>query len=97
VLLAFPRGRSSAALENGGRLRSRELSRGWVLSISDERRRRWRVQASLGLLKRPFTPCRVSVAGAARVTGRRYDRRTRVLRLTVRARRGRVTVRPCGV
>jgi sulfoquinovosidase len=96
VLLAFPRGRSSAALENGGRLRSRESSRGWTLSISDERRRRWRVQASLGLLKRRFTPCRVSVAGGARVTGRRYDRRTRVLQLTLRARHARVTVRPCG-
>ena len=95
VLLAFPRGRSSARLEDGGRLSSREAAAGWVLGIAGERRRRWRIEASLALLTRPFRPCRVSAEGDARLHGWRYDRRKRVMYLSVSARRGNLAVWPC--
>ncbi len=99
VLLAFPRGRSAAALEDGGGLGSRELDdgSGWRLSVNGARSRRWQIQASLGALKRPFRPCRVSAAGDARLGSWRYDARTRVLRATLRVRRGALSVRACRI
>jgi alpha-glucosidase len=95
VLLAFPRGRSSAQLEDGGSLRSRETSEGWRLTIASSRSRRWEIQASLGALRRPFRPCRVSARGG-RPAGWRYERRSRVLRVTLTGRRLALTVRACG-
>jgi alpha-glucosidase (family GH31 glycosyl hydrolase) len=95
VLLAFPRGRSAARLEDGGRLRSRELKgRGWELRLGGEPRR-WQIQASLRQLERPFRPCSVTTENGARVMGWRYDASTRVLRVTVGAGRGLLSVRPC--
>ncbi len=94
VLLAFPRGRSSARLEDGGRLHSREARRAWTLTVDSRRTRRWSVQASLATLERPFRPCRVSAVGG-RLAGWSYDRRTRVLRATLTTRRGRLLVRGC--
>jgi sulfoquinovosidase len=94
VLLAFPRGRSSARLEDGGSLRSAELRGAWGLAISSSRSRRWEIQASLGTLHRPFRPCRVSARGG-RLVRWRYDSRTRVLRATLRGRRATLDVRAC--
>jgi alpha-glucosidase (family GH31 glycosyl hydrolase) len=94
VLLAFPRGRSSARLEDGGVLRSREGAGEWRLSLRSRRTRRWEVEASLATLRRPFRPCAVE-AGRARLRRWRFDRRTRVLRATVTARRGRLVARAC--
>jgi hypothetical protein len=93
-LIAFPRGRSAAALEDGGRLRSRERRGRWELSINSRTRRRWAIQASLATLRRPFRPCRVR-AGGARLHGWRFDRRSRVLRATLTTRRGRLAVTAC--
>jgi alpha-glucosidase (family GH31 glycosyl hydrolase) len=94
VLLAFPRGRSAARLEDGGSLRSRELGGAWKLRIASERRRRWQIQASLATLERPFRPCRVSAHGG-RLASWRYVRRTRVLHATLNARRAKLSVKGC--
>jgi alpha-glucosidase (family GH31 glycosyl hydrolase) len=94
VLLAFPRGRSSAALGNGGAVRSRERAGGWSLAIDSARRRRWTIAASLATLRRPLRPCAVEARGG-RLANWRFDRRTRVLRATFTTRRGRLHVRAC--
>ena len=94
VLVAFPRGRSRARLEDGGRLTSREAAGRWELSIRSSARRRWDIQASLTTLRRPFRPCSVSVRGG-RLARWRYDTASGVLRATVGTRRGRLTVRRC--
>jgi alpha-D-xyloside xylohydrolase len=94
VLLAFPRGRSSAR-HDGGSLRSRELERGWALSFRGSRRQRWTIEASLATLQRPFRPCAVAAAGG-RLANWSFDRRTRVLRATLTTRGGRLVARPCG-
>jgi sulfoquinovosidase len=94
VLLAFPRGRSSARLEDGGVLRSRESSGEWRLSIRSRRTRRWEIEASLATLRRPFRPCAVEVTGG-RLVRSRYGRGRRVLAAVVATRRGTLTVRAC--
>jgi alpha-glucosidase (family GH31 glycosyl hydrolase) len=94
VLLAFPRGRSSARLGDGGELRSRERRGGWELTIRSRKKRRWDVQASLATLERPFRPCRVEVRGG-RVPGWSFDGGRRVLRAAFTTRRGRLTVSGC--
>jgi hypothetical protein len=75
-------------------VRSTEGRSGWTLRVRDRRERRWRIQASLAALERPFRPCAVSGRGG-HLTSWRYDRVTKVLRATFRARAGRLTVRPC--
>ena len=65
VLLAFPRGRSSARLEDGGELRSDEGHGRWKLAIRSERRIRWALQASLRTLRTPFVPCLVAWTAVA--------------------------------
>ena len=94
VLLAFPRGRSSARLEDGGRLLSRERRGGWELSIESRRKRQWTIEASLAALRNPLRPCRLSARGG-RLGDWRYDERKRVLRATFTTRRGTVTARSC--
>ena len=96
VLLAFPRGRSAARLEHGGGLRSREESGRWKLGIRAERRTRWALQASLGTLRRPFTPC------SLRLDGRRlpasawsHNAATRVLRARFTTRAGELVASAC--
>lgn len=95
-LLAFPRGRSVARFNERERISSVERRRRWTLTVHGERTRRYALQASLGTLRRPFRPCRVRLAGRPLARTRwRYDRRTRVLRATVRVRRGTLDVRGC--
>jgi hypothetical protein len=63
------------------------------LTIRGARRRVYRLQASLAVLRRPLRPCSVSFRG--RRLPRRawtFDRRTRVLRASFRARRGTLRV-----
>jgi len=95
VLLAFPRGRSSARLGDGGELRSRVRRGRWELTIRSRRKRRWDVQASLATLERPFRPCSVEAQGG-RVQRWRYDRGSQVLRATFTTRRGTLTAAACG-
>jgi hypothetical protein len=94
VLLAFPRGRSSARLEDGGELRSRERRGRWELEVASKRSRRWTIEASLATLRRPLRPCRVSARGG-RLGGWRYHPDERVLRATLTARRGTLVARAC--
>jgi alpha-glucosidase (family GH31 glycosyl hydrolase) len=94
LLLAFPRGRSSARLEDGGVLRSRESRGQWRLAIRSRRARRWTIEASLATLKRPFRPCAVEASGG-RLVRWSFDRRARVLRAVVRTRRGSLVARAC--
>jgi alpha-glucosidase (family GH31 glycosyl hydrolase) len=94
VLLAFPRGRSSARLEDGGVLRSRELRGRWELEIRSARERRWTIEASLASLRRPLRPCRVEARGG-RLGGWRHDSGERVLRASFRTRRGTLVAHGC--
>jgi hypothetical protein len=92
-LLAFPRGKSFARLGDKGSLRSVETRGRWALKLRGARTRRYTIQASLATLRRPFTPCAVTVANK-RVRFR-YDRRKRVLRTQAKLRDGVVAVRAC--
>jgi alpha-glucosidase len=62
-LLAFPRGRSGGRFLTDGRLRSQETPQGWRLTISEKGGHRWRIQAALGGLRRPFRACAVTLNG----------------------------------
>jgi alpha-glucosidase (family GH31 glycosyl hydrolase) len=94
VLLAFPRGASSARLEDGGLMRSRERPGEWSLSIRSQRRRSWKIEAALGTLRRPLRVCAVSASGG-RVRAWRFGPRTKVLRARFATRRGRLVARSC--
>ena len=94
ALYAFPRGRSHAAL-GGGRAVSREGDGRWTLRLRGPGRR-YKLQASLGTLRRPLRPCAVTLAGEP--LSRRawsYDAERRVLRARFRARRATLAVRGC--
>jgi len=93
-LLAFPRGRSSGRLGERGRWNSAEGRRGWDLSLRGAGTRRYRLQASLGILRRPFAPRRVTVGGRPLARSAwRYSRQTRVLRADFRMGLGNLRVR----
>jgi hypothetical protein len=92
-LLAFPRGRSGAAMgARRERLRSAEGDHAWRLAIRGKRARLYRLQASLATLRRPFSPRSLTVAGRP-LRSWDYDRRTRVLRVSFRVRNGTLVVR----
>ena len=80
-LLAFPRGRSSARFYERERLISRERADGWALRVEGDRRRTYRLEASLATLRDPFVPCSLELDGR-RLAGRRwsFDPQARVLR-----------------
>jgi hypothetical protein len=94
VLLAFPRGRSSAALEDGGSLISRERPGSWSLTIRGKRRRTWTISASLATLERPFKPCALSATGG-KVKRWSYDPKTQVLHATFTVRHATLVARGC--
>ena len=94
VLLAFPRGRSRAAIGEGERLRSRAGKRRWTLSIHGKRTRSYRVRASLGSIRGRFVPGTVRVAGRELSRKRwSYDADEETLSFAARLRKGRVVVR----
>jgi alpha-glucosidase (family GH31 glycosyl hydrolase) len=96
VLLAFPRGDSSAALEDGGHLRSREGRRGWRLELHSGAERTWRLQASLRTLRRPFAPCSVRLDGRRLPRGSwSFDGASGVLTARFAARHGVLAAEPC--
>ena len=96
-LLAFPRGTSRARFNERETLRSKESRRRWTLTVAGERTRTYRLQASLATLRRPFRPCRVRLGARRLPAGAwRYDRATRRLRVTFRARRATLTVEAKG-
>lgn len=85
-LLAFPRGRSAARMNEGERLRSREMrGRRWRLRIQGTRTRRWTIEASTRALRHPFAPRSVLVDGRP-LPRRGWSYRRDAGVLTVRAR-----------
>jgi alpha-glucosidase (family GH31 glycosyl hydrolase) len=62
-LLAFPRGESAGRIFERGRYRSLESAGRWRLAARAEQRTTWTIEASLGTLAAPFTPCTVIVNG----------------------------------
>ncbi len=96
-LLAWPRGASAAPLGPGERVGSLERRRTWTLTFRGRRTRTYRLQASLGAMRRIFRPCAISVRGRRLRRGRAwtYDAASDVLRATLRLRSGRVVVKRC--
>ena len=86
-LLAFPRGDTKARFDGAETLRSDESEGGWMLRIDGDRRRTYRLQASLGTLKDPFDPCAV-MRGGHELAARKwsYDRATEVLKASITGR-----------
>jgi alpha-glucosidase (family GH31 glycosyl hydrolase) len=94
-LLAFPRGARTAGLGGGERLASREHRGGrWTLRVSGRRERTYDLQASLATLRRPFTPCSVTLGGDP--VPFEWDASAQVLRASFTTRRGTLDVRACG-
>ncbi len=91
VLLAVPRGTSSARADEDVQLDSREGRERWTLRISARSPRRIELHASLRTLRRPFLARAVTRDG--RPIPFTYDRRTGVLRLTLRTGRATIVVR----
>ena len=100
-LLVFPRGWSEARPFGTERIVSSEKRRRrWVLRIAAERRRAYAVQAALGALRRPFSPCSVTLKRgdrrSRRVPRRAWTHSGGVLRVDVRGgKRLRVEARGC--
>ena len=93
-LMAVPRGRSRSRLPDGAAARSLERRGRWVLRVRARRSMRWSVEASMRTLRRPFRPRRVLSRGRALPRRRwSYDRRSGVLRVSVRGARVRLDVR----
>jgi hypothetical protein len=88
VLLAFPRGRSTAP-----GIVSTEGRGVWRLRVSGRARTEYRLQASMSTLRRPLRPCRVTLGG--RPVRWKYFHRRRTLHAEFRARSATLTVRSC--
>ena len=97
ALLAFPRGRTTAAFHRTERVRSIERRDGWELALRARRRRTYALQASLATLERRFAPCAVTWNGRPlRRADWQYDPVTQVLRATFTGTRGRLVARENG-
>jgi alpha-glucosidase (family GH31 glycosyl hydrolase) len=94
VVLAFPRGRSEAQLEDGGELRSSERHGSWTLAIDSARTRTWTIEASLGTLRDPFRPCSVRAVGG-RLAWWHFNRRTKALTARLTTRHGALLAHGC--
>jgi sulfoquinovosidase len=95
IMLAFPRGRSRGTFYERGRLRSVEAPRGgrWKLAVRSDRRRELALRATLGTLKRPFTPRRVQLEGRTLPHSKwRWNSRRDLLKLEIEAKRAKLVV-----
>lgn len=91
TLLAYPGPSRSARMFASEALRSRVTSAAWTLTVHGTRTRAYSlVAATAGL---PFRPCSATLAG--RRVPLFFTRRTEILRVPFRVRRGTLTVRPC--
>ena len=96
-LLAFPRGRTRAALYDGERLRSAETARGWELVVRGDVRRSYRLEASFRALEDRFVPCRVRVGKRELAPSKwSFDRDAAVLRAAFSGRRVALRATRCG-
>ena len=93
-LVAFPRGSWSGALGAGEAMSSTEEANKWTLSISSSAARSYSVEAALGSLNAPFTPCTVQVNGAKLPSNAwSYNSQSKVLKLTASLTAGTIVVR----
>ena len=85
ILLLFPRGTSHREFGVSSFVTSRERRGSVSFDIFNWVRRRYRIQASMSTLKRPFRPCRVTV-DSRRLPREEwsFNRRTRVLSVEAR-------------
>jgi hypothetical protein len=97
-VLAFPRAASEGRFLDHGRWRSTESPGRLRLSARAERRATWTIEAALGSLETPFTPCAVVANKRPLPDGAwSWDPVGRVLRATVEGRTIRLDVRAaCG-
>jgi alpha-glucosidase (family GH31 glycosyl hydrolase) len=95
-LLAFPRGRRTREIGRRETVTSIGGSTRWRLRIRGRRTRAYRLQASLGTLRRPFRPCSVTLR-ARRLRPRQwsYNSRAQLLRVRFRIRSGLLTASTC--
>jgi len=95
-LLAFPRGTTTGTFFATGSYTSTESPERWTLSINDSVSRTVYVQAGLGALLQPFTPCSVSTGGVtADPSTWRYDPVTGVLAVSFASAAGMLEVHGC--
>ena len=93
TLLAWPRGRTSSAFGERGKVRSIERRGGWELRMRAPKVTRIKLRASLATMKRPLRPCRVELNGRKLPRARwAYAAERRVLRLRFSAKRARLVV-----
>ncbi len=91
-LLAFPRGRTSTPLADGGQIESIERPGRWTLVVNGKRKIAYSLEASLSTLEGRLRPCRVLLNGRAlKKSAWRYDKRRRALSVEFKLRSGRVT------
>jgi alpha-glucosidase (family GH31 glycosyl hydrolase) len=97
-VLAFPRGDTDGRFFERGRWRSRETPGRWTLRARAEHRSTWTLEASLGTLATPFTPCTASVNGRLLPDADwTYEANTGVLRVELAGRSIHVDIRAdCG-
>jgi alpha-glucosidase (family GH31 glycosyl hydrolase) len=96
TLLAFPRGRSRAAIGAGEGVRSAERRGAWELRVRGARTRTYRLEAALATLRAPFAPCAVRLDGRALPRGAwSYDPGRAVLVASFRTRAGTFAAEPC--
>jgi alpha-glucosidase (family GH31 glycosyl hydrolase) len=85
-LLAFPRGRTSSPVGDGGKLKSKEKKGRWRLGIVGVKRHRVELEALLTTLKRDIDPCVVRVGGK-QLKRKAWSEKKGVLTATFRTRR----------
>jgi alpha-glucosidase (family GH31 glycosyl hydrolase) len=84
-LLAFPRGKSSAAMFESERIESHETPKRLMLHVKGEVERTYELSASMQTLNHPFEPCRVRLGGKPLPESQwSFDPEARVLEATVR-------------
>ena len=93
-LVAFPRGQWTGALGVGETLASTAGTNSWTLSINGKRSRTYSIEAALGSLSAPFTPCTLTLDGA-RLPGSAwtYSSATKVLKVTATLTGGTIVAR----
>lgn len=96
-LLAFPSGKSSAAVGDGSeRVTSVEGRGTWTLAINGGRERTYTIDAGLGALKRPLKACSVESNGVKLPTSAwSFDGTARTIHVTVTATRAKIVVSGC--
>ncbi|MCX6387572.1 MAG: hypothetical protein NTX07_02435 [Solirubrobacterales bacterium] len=93
-IVAFPRGTWTGALGPAETLSSTEGTNTWALAIGGSKSRTYSIEASLGTLNHPFTPCSIKVGNTTLSPGSwSYKSSSKVLKATVTTTAATVTVK----